>query len=343
MELKDQLFGLEIECTGLSRQQCADVVSKYFNTNYNHFGGIYDAYHINDDQNRTWKIVSDSSITAESHQNNSHFIDHKKEYSVEFVTPICVYDDIPKIQEIVREIRGAGGFVNKSCGIHVHVNAAPFNANTLRNLVNIVNSKEDILYKALQVDSRRETIYCQKTDKNFLETLNQRKPSTLGGVKNLWYNGNDGSQEHYHYSRYHALNLHSVFSKGTVEFRCMNSSLHAGKIRAALIFCIAVTNQALNQNHAKPKKTVSTNEKYTFRTWLIRMGLNGEEFKNVRKHLLENLEGNIAWKNPEDAIKQRERLKCEQEKNRLSAQDSTLEIPQDCSPEIAENEHCISM
>ncbi|MBQ8724365.1 MAG: hypothetical protein IJY74_01670, partial [Oscillospiraceae bacterium] len=40
-------------------------------------------------------------------------------------------------------------------------------------------------------------------------------------------------------------------------------------------------------------------------------GLNGEEFKNVRKHLLSHLEGNIAWKNPEDSIAQRERLKQE--------------------------------
>ena len=31
----------------------------------------------------------------------------------------------------------------------------------------------------------------------------------------------------------------------------------------------------------------------------------------MRKHLLSHLEGNIAWKNPEDAIAQRERLKQE--------------------------------
>ena len=31
----------------------------------------------------------------------------------------------------------------------------------------------------------------------------------------------------------------------------------------------------------------------------------------MRKHLLSHLEGNIAWKNPEDAVAQRERLKQE--------------------------------
>ena len=45
--------------------------------------------------------------------------------------------------------------------------------------------------------------------------------------------------------------------------------------------------------------------------WLIRIGLNGQEFKNCRKHLLSHLEGNIAWLHQEDAIAQRERLKQE--------------------------------
>ena len=40
--------------------------------------------------------------------------------------------------------------------------------------------------------------------------------------------GNDGSREHYNWTRYYALNLHSVFYRGTVEWRCFNSTLHAG-------------------------------------------------------------------------------------------------------------------
>ena len=62
--------------------------------------------------------------------------------------------------------------------------------------------------------------------------------------------------------------------------------------------------------------TQSENPRYTFRTWLIRIGLNGQEFKNCRKHLLSHLEGNIAWKNPEQAIAQRERLKAERQATR---------------------------
>ena len=76
---------------------------------------------------------------------------------------------------------------------------------------------------------------------------------------------------------------------------------------------MAVTAQAYNQKFASPKKTVSENEKYTFRVWLLRLGLIGDEFKTARKHLLDNLEGNIAWKSPEQAEAQKERLRKKRE------------------------------
>jgi hypothetical protein len=41
---------------------------------------------------------------------------------------------------------------------------------------------------------------------------------------------------------------------------------------------------------------------------LLRLGLIGDEFKTARHHLLKNLEGNIAWKDPAQADKQKERL-----------------------------------
>ena len=55
--------------------------------------------------------------------------------------------------------------------------------------------------------------------------------------------------------------------------------------------------QALTQNAASARKTTSTNEKYTMRTWLLRMGMIGDEFKTARQFLLESLDGDIAFKN----------------------------------------------
>lgn len=335
MDLREQNFGIEIEMTGITRRRAAEVVAEYFGTRSSFYGGGYDSYTIPDEQNRQWKIMKDGSIQCQKKSGNRK-VAADNEYSVELVSPICVYSDIEKVQDLVRALRKAGAFANSSVGIHIHINAAPFEANKLRNLVNIVAAKEDMIYKALQVESRREQRYCKKIDNDFLERLNREKPVSKHHLQRIWYNGNDGSHQHYHDSRYRCLNLHSVFQKGTIEFRAFNSgdsgskgSIHAGKIKAYIQFCMAITAQAYNQKYASPTKTVSDNEKYTFRVWLLRLGLIGDEFKTARTHLLNHLEGNIAWKDPSQAVAQRERLRKKQEEEMQT---------HDMEPTVVENE-----
>ena len=155
-------------------------------------------------------------------------------------------------------------------------------------------AKEDLIYKALGVSVDRQHRWCQPVDTRFLEELNRRKPKSMEAVERIWYNGESRRDQHYDDSRYHCLNLHSVFQKGTVEFRLFNGTLHAGKIKAYIQFCLAIGAQALNQSCASRRKTQTSNEKYTFRTWLLRLGLNGEEFATARQHLLANLPGCIV-------------------------------------------------
>lgn len=301
--MRSQNFGIEIEMTGLTRRMAAKIIAGYFGTDAVHVGGVYDAYTVRDNSDRQWKIVSDASI----HRAGRNGCEASQLYSVEFVSPICQYEDIETIQEIVRKLRAGGAKVNNSCGIHVHVDASRHTPQTLRNIVNIMAAKEDMLYKALQVQVDREH-YCKKADTRFLEELNHKRPRTMREVENLWYNGYGSSHHHYDNSRYHALNLHSVFSKGTIEFRLFNSTLHAGEVKAYIQFCLAISHQALIQKGASRIKTQSSNEKYTFRTWLLRLGLIGDEFKTARQHLLKNLDGNIAWRDPAQAEAQKERL-----------------------------------
>ena len=73
----------------------------------------------------------------------------------------------------------------------------------------------------------------------------------------------------------------------------------------------------------------------------MRLGLIGDEFKNCRSHLLSHLDGCIAWKNPEDAIAQRERLKHE----RIAGREQNVEPVSACQEESVitpdENENAI--
>lgn len=295
--IQDQKFGIEIEMSGINRKQAADVLARYFGTSVQHIGGTYDKYQVKDGEGRCWQIVRDASIrTVRKVEGN--LVPADRSYSVELVSPICVYGDIKTIQELIRKLRREGATTDQSTGVHVHVDASRFDTNSLRNLVNIMRSKEDLLYKALQIEETREIQYCKKVDEEFLQRLNHRKPRTQEELKQIWYNGNDGSRMHYHPSRYKGLNLHSVFQKGTVEFRLYNSTTHAGKIKTYIQLSLAIANQALTQKKASYTRTHSENEKYTFRTWLLRLGMIGEEFKTARMFLLEHLEGNIAWKDP---------------------------------------------
>nr|WP_308627836.1 amidoligase family protein [uncultured Eisenbergiella sp.] len=318
MDLKDQRFGIEIEMTGITRQKAAQVCAAYFGTSSSYTGSGYDTYAALDSQGRQWKFMSDASITAQRKEGRNK-VSASRDYQTEMVSPICRYEDIIPVQEIIRKLKENGAITNGSCGIHVHIDASPFDARTLRNITNIMASKEDLIYKALGVSVSRQHRWCQPVEHRFLEELNSRRPRSMQDVERIWYNGDSRSDDHYDNSRYHCLNLHSVFQKGTVEFRLFNGTLHAGKIKAYVQFCLAIGAQALNQSCASRRKTQTTNEKYTFRTWLLRLGLNGDEFSTARQHLLANLDGCIAWRDPAQAEAQKERLRQKREKEREQA------------------------
>ena len=161
--------------------------------------------------------------------------------------------------------------------------------------------KEDILYKSLRIAPERLR-YCKKVNETLVEMINKRKPRTLAALADLWYDGSsEPRRQHYHETRYHGLNLHSTFTRGTIEFRIFNSTTHAGEIKAYIQFCLAVSHQALTQKRASSRRSVTDNEKYCMRCWLLRLGLNGEEFKTCRMHMTKNLEGDCAWRHGRSA------------------------------------------
>lgn len=284
--------------TGISREQAANAVAEMFGTSAYSIGGYYDTWGVKDKEGKEWKFTYDGSIIARV-RTSTGLNQACNEYKTEMVSPKLEYSEMEKLQRVVRCLRKHGGMVNKSCGMHVHVDASNHTPRSLKNALTIMYAKEDILFKALRVQTSREIDYCQKVRPTVLENI-RRLPSnnlSLEELKKLWYEGRDGSYLHYDDTRYHALNLHAVFSKGTLEFRCFESTLHAGKVRANITLALAISAQAINQKCAQMRKTeITDNPCFTFRTFLLRLGLIGPEYKNVRDHLLSNLEGDRAWR-----------------------------------------------
>lgn len=159
--------------------------------------------------------------------------------------------------------------------MHVHVDASNHTPRSLKNALTIMYSKEDILFKALQVNPSRVEQWCKKVRENVLEDI-RKMPSgnmSMDKFRQLWYEERRmGGRSHSHYddTRYYALNLHAVFDKGTVEWRCFNSTLHAGKVRANITLALAISAQAINQKCTHMRKTeISENPCFTFRPFFF--------------------------------------------------------------------------
>lgn len=302
--MKNQTIGVEIEMTGITKAEAAEVAVNFLGGRITREYDGYDTYNIIAPDQRVWKIMNDASINTMKNTKGKLKEINNKDYSVELVTPILRYEDIETLQELIRRLRKAGAVSDSQleCGIHIHIGAKNHTPNTLKNLVNLMAAKEDLIYKSLEIDLARMR-WCKKVNEDLIQEINKKKPKTLEQLADIWYNGYgfENRDRHYHTSRYHGLNLHSTFTKGTIEFRLFNGTLHAGKIRSYIVFCLAISHQALTQKSASARRTYTDNEKYTFRCWLLRLGLIGEEFKNCRMHLMKALDGNSAWRNPNAA------------------------------------------
>jgi hypothetical protein len=83
------------------------------------------------------------------------------------------------------------------------------------------------------------------------------------------------------------------FIKKTITFNFIRNFKDS---EIAVQFAEALNESAKRYKQSSPKPTETDNEKFTFRTWLIRLGFVGGEYKKAREALLKNLEGNGAFR-----------------------------------------------
>ena len=301
-EMKKQTIGVEVEMNSITRHAAAKLAAEFFGT-----GRFEDTAYRNgyytwsawDAQGREWKFQRDVSIEGPDSE------------KCEMVTPILTYADMDTLQELVRRLRKAGAKSDytRGCGVHIHIGAKGHTAQTLRNLANIMASHESLLADALALDHYRMSRYCRTVNPRFIETVNNRKPSTMSDLADIWYSANNatyGRNQHYNDSRYHMLNLHATFTKGTVEFRLFQfdaptaerkNGLHAGQLKSYIQLCLALSQMAKSVKTASPKPQQNDNPKYAMRTWLLRLGFIGEEFATARDLLTRRLAGDAAFRN----------------------------------------------
>ena len=302
--LKNQTIGVEVEMNSITRKNAAKVAAEYFGT-----GRFEDTARRNgyrtwsawDADGREWKFQRDVSIHG------------PEDEKCELVTPILHYSDIETLQELCRRLRKAGAKsdAERGCGVHIHIGANGHTPKSLRNLANIMAAHEELLVDALKLDrnSNRYGHYCQPVNPDFLEELNRIKPRTMAQLADVWYRGNGasyGRDQHYNDSRYHMLNLHATFTKGTIEFRLFQfdtpadgrqNGIHAGQLKSYIQLCLALSEMAKEVKSASSRSQQTENPKFAMRTWLMRLGFIGEEFATARDFLTRNLTGDAAFRN----------------------------------------------
>ena len=298
--MKNQTIGVEIEMNSITRKKAAELVADFFGTRAwnaaSEYG--YSTWACKDTSGRVWKFQKDVSIAG---------LDDEK---CEMVTPILKYEDINALQEIIRILRKAGAKsdATRMCGVHIHIGANGHTPKTMRNLTNIMASHESLLAESLEIDRSRIGRYCKTVDPRFLTALNKKKPSTMSSFADVWYrsqNEDYGRTQHYNVSRYHMLNFHATFTKGTIEFRLFQfdapkngkqNGLHAGQLKSYIQLCLALSQMAKEAKGSSPKPQQNENPKYAMRTWLLRLGFIGEEFATAREFLTKKLSGDASFR-----------------------------------------------
>lgn len=172
------------------------------------------------------------------------------------------------VDAIADGLRDGEASVNSSCGMHCHVDARDFGWLDLFKLCKLYAKVEAALFQIVS-PSRRGNRYCIATASiyNFadfktfkadiLESLYNWRPTAKKRVCGLDYGGAKSHKhahgscnvfserkEKYNHARYRALNIHSFFYRGTVEFRHHQGSCNATRMQNWGMVCASILDAA---------------------------------------------------------------------------------------------------
>ncbi len=292
IDLRNQTFGVEVETVGMQREQACRLVAAMLGTSetVHYDGGVYETWSCKDKEYRVWKFMHDASLNCVN----------GVRYGCEIVTPVLTYKDLETLQQVVRLVRLVGAKADGSCGVHVHVGADKHTPQSMTNLMKMFVGKEDTIYKGLKITEERTRRFTRKVSHELAQRIaSGERPRTFDDWKRLWYSAQgqmtSAAHDHYNSTRYHGLNYHAFFNRGkTLEFRLFNGTLHAGKIKAYVQFCLALSAKAINSRTVSMEKVDSVDEKHMYGCWLLRLGLVGDEFATCREHVMAGLQDAVA-------------------------------------------------
>lgn len=177
-----------------------------------------------------WKIVSDSSIKPNGLGTGLEVVS----------PPLRGLEGFEQIDKVCAVLKDKGCRVNKTCGLHVHVDARRpvMELPALKRLA-MLYAENEIIIDQLMPKSRRgnENAYCRSIRRGLNKIDNASSVDALQkalGVK-----------------KYVKLNLAPYHSRGTVEFRHHSGTVEAGKITKWVSACLRMVKCAADERVAE--------------------------------------------------------------------------------------------
>lgn len=161
-------------------------------------------------------------------------------------------------------------------GLEISVPMDGHTGQTLRNLVNMIYSKQTLIKKALETEE-------DLVSEQLIKIVNEVKIGTIEEFR-----ATIEQIEH------RAIDFD--FHNNRITFKLYQENVDSEKINAYTQLVGLLNQQAKTLKYASAKIKETDNEKFTFRVWIIRLGMVGDEYKETRKILLQNLTGNSAFR-----------------------------------------------
>lgn len=209
---EDRQFGVEAEFFGITAQQAIDAVRAI---------GIdidFDGY--THEVMPRWKIVTDASVSSQGTGRGT---------GLELVSPIMKGEEgLREVEKVLNAIDGAGGKVNTTCGLHVHIDTAGMGSIQRKNFFYAYVRNQDLMDRLVSKSRRNNRHYTQRYE-------TERAIEYYADCVEAGRGGN---------SRFFTVNTCSIPKYGTLEFRQHQGTLNGKKVMAWVQMLLAIAYKA---------------------------------------------------------------------------------------------------
>lgn len=185
---------------------------------------------------------------------------------------------------------------------------------TIRNLTNLIYTRAGLLNKALGTAFRMDEGLVKALQDDACVLTLDRLFETVEAYENRYGKAANGI----------------IIEPDKLTFSTLPETDDPAVLRTFTTLCAMMNKQALTQRRIQAKEITEENEKYAMRVWLLRLGMNGPEYKEERRILMRSLSGHCAFRTEEDKARWTQRQNEKRDDLRAAKQaDTAMEVTSD--------------